>query len=160
MKSSAGAIGKKVGWGLISFDLYGYQYITIIQNKVVEIPPGGSGASDDTGDVASARTQSLCIPTTDECKKFKEILLHKVGFECPYHLMVSQPLNLHSLNDKVSFAGLRHLPKCSDKKPTATTKVTSIGTKKFNNVRIPKMKIVTNLSLFMVHCTMHNVYII
>ena len=29
-------------------------------------------------------------------QKFKQILLQKVRFECPHHLMVSPPVNLHS----------------------------------------------------------------
>ena len=36
------------------------------------------------------------IPIACECKKFKQILLHKEGLECPHHLMISPPLNLHS----------------------------------------------------------------
>ena len=30
---------------------------------------------------------------------------HIVGFECPHHIMVFPPLNLHSQNDKVPFVG-------------------------------------------------------
>ena len=51
------------------------------------IPPGNL----DT----TARTQSFWFPTAYECKKV-QILLHKVGFDCPHHIMVSLPLNLHS----------------------------------------------------------------
>ena len=60
---------------------------------------------------ASAYAQRFCGPAACECKKFKQILLHMVGFECPHHLMVFPPLNLHSQNDKVPFEGNSHLPK-------------------------------------------------
>ena len=70
--------------------------------------------------VAQARdgayVRSFCIPTPNECKKFKLIILHKIGFECPHHLMVSLPLNLHLQNDKVPFVDLFHLPKFWGKK--------------------------------------------
>ena len=84
----------------------------------MEIPSGGSLASH-----VSDLVQSFIVPATCECKKFKQILLHKVGFECPYTLMVSPPLNLYSWNDKVPLAGLSQLPKFWDRKPKATTKM-------------------------------------
>ena len=46
---------------------------------------------------ANAHTQSFYNPTACEWTMFKQILLHMVLFEYPYHLMVSRPLNLHSL---------------------------------------------------------------
>ena len=88
----------------------------------MEIPPGVSGASGGT----TARAQSFCIPTTYECKKFRQIIyvLHKVGFECLHHLMVSPSLNLHAYCSKVPFRGPHHLPQYWGKKLKATTKVT------------------------------------
>ena len=83
------------------------------KKKVVEIPPGGSGAS--------ASTQSFCVPAACEFKKFKLTLLHKVGLECPHHLMVFSPLNLHSYIDKVLFVGSCHLPKFWGKKKQKQT---------------------------------------
>ena len=52
------------------------------------------------------------IVSACECKRFKQILLHMAGFECPHHNMVSPP-----------FVGPYHLPKLWGKKPKATTKV-------------------------------------
>ena len=31
----------------------------------------------------SVRAQTFCIPATREFKKFKQIILYKIGFECP-----------------------------------------------------------------------------
>ena len=36
-----------------------------------------------------AHALSFCFPAACECKKFKQIILHKIQFECPHHLMVS-----------------------------------------------------------------------
>ena len=47
-----------------------------------------------------------------------------VRFECPHHLMVSLPLNLHSQKGKVPFVSPCYLPKFWGKKPKATTKMT------------------------------------
>ena len=58
---------------------------------------------------ASAHVQILIIPVACECKEFKQILLHKVGFECTHKLIISPPLNLHSYNDRVPFIGLHHV---------------------------------------------------
>ena len=46
--------------------------------------------------LVSRREGSFRVPSPCRSKQFKQILLHKVGFECPHHLMVSTPLNLHS----------------------------------------------------------------
>ena len=51
-----------------------------------------------------------------ECKKFKQIQVQQVGFECPHHLWVSPPLNLQSQNDKITFIGCHHLSKFWGKK--------------------------------------------
>ena len=51
-----------------------------------------------------------------ECKKFKQIQVQQLGFECPHHLWVSPPLNLQSQNDKITFIGCHHLPKFWGKK--------------------------------------------
>ena len=51
------------------------------------------------------------ITTACECKKFKQILLKQVGFECPHHLRVSPPLTLHPYNNKELFTGSHHPPK-------------------------------------------------
>ena len=85
----------------------------------MEIPPGGLGASGGT----TARAQSFCTPATYECKKFKQYVLHKVGFECLHHLMLSPPLNLHAYCSKVPFRGPHHLPQYWGKKLKVTTKV-------------------------------------
>ena len=57
----------------------------------------------------SARAQSFYIPGSVKC--FYKFYLHKVGFDCPHHLMVAPSLNLHSQNYEVPFVGLFHLPK-------------------------------------------------
>ena len=47
--------------------------------KNVEIPPGG-----------------FCAKVSIQVQEFKQIILHKVVFECHNHLWVSLLLNLHS----------------------------------------------------------------
>ena len=51
--------------------------------------------------------------------------LQLVGIECPYHLLLSPPLKLHSYNSKsrLSFVGPCHLPQFWGKNSKATTKM-------------------------------------
>ena len=75
----------------------------------MNVSPGGSGASDGAGTSAWAQAFEPAPeifafpPPVRLVKQFEQILLHKVGFECLHHLMVSPPLNLLSSNDKVPF---------------------------------------------------------
>ena len=46
--------------------------------------------------VISTWFQVFVSPLSKNAKKFKQILVYTVGFQCPHNLMVSVPLNLHS----------------------------------------------------------------
>ena len=63
-------------------------------------------------------------PVPVSARRSDKFFCFKVLFECPLHLRVSPPLNLHSQNDKVPLVRPNHLPKFWGKKPKATTKVT------------------------------------
>ena len=74
---------------------------------------------------ASDSSRSSCVPAICECKKIKQIHLHKVGFECLPHLMVSPLLNLHSSvpNTSQSFGGKIQMQpiNCSNEPSTNTS---------------------------------------
>ena len=69
-------------------------------------------------------SKMFVCPTTFECRKFKPIKLHQVGFECSQYLWVSSRLKLYSYKRKLPFVCPYHLPKFGGKKPETTTKVT------------------------------------
>ena len=69
-------------------------------------------------------TPNVFVQATWEYKKFKQYILHKVGFESARSLMIAPPLNMYLWNAKVLFVGSHHLPTFWSKKQKATTKVT------------------------------------
>ena len=66
----------------------------------MDIPPGGLlfpvAKQKMVWEMAQALIPNFFFIPACECKSFQQILLHKIGSECPHHLMVSLLLNLHS----------------------------------------------------------------